>query len=121
MYVSHSPEPHTVSNGAYSTLRNQSESPLLRLAPGLRNRIYKYTLGDQQIRVVNNSRHAVVYRSATTKQPRRWTCPRTFLSITATSRQTQTQTRHLAFVLNEFGGYPKRLLHAIYRSVLQSY
>lgn len=44
----------------YSTVRNQQQSPLLRLPPELRNKIYALAVGGQELVVLSDS---VVYRS----------------------------------------------------------
>jgi hypothetical protein len=134
MYVSAQFLAMSHSLTTYRLLRNYQQSPLLRLPPELRNRIYELVLGGQEIRIVSSKPNGGTYPFAiksrpltsqdksineTTKDdddefemlwelkepiPPRWTTPKHFLALTAPSWQLHNETALLPFGLNEFGG-----------------
>jgi len=94
------------------TLRNQRESPLLRLPAELRNQIYVYVLGGHEIRTesrphgYNMSSHPPIQLSSHNKDD--WNRPHHFLALTATSRQLRSETTWLPFKLNTFRAHHNR-------------
>jgi len=88
-----------------STIRNQQDSPLLRLPGELRNRIYEYALGDFQIFFKDRSvgRGVEVYTTNEEADKRMIRAPH-FQGLTTTCRQVHAETKLLPFALNEFTG-----------------
>jgi len=94
------------------TLRNQRESPLLRLPAELRNQIYAYVLGDHEICTESlpwgypTPGHHHIQLSSHNNGI--WTRPHHFLALTATSRQLRSETEFLPFRLNCFQAHHSR-------------
>ena len=94
------------------TLRNQLKSTLLRLPAELRNQIYTYVLGGQEIRIVSFphgyelSSHPLIQLSSHDND--KWNQPHHFLALTATSRQLRSETEFLPFKLNTFQAHHNR-------------
>ena len=93
-----------------STTRNRQESPLLRLPPELRTRIYEIALGGRQIRVCDvkscaSTRHRCRTRAKKLTYDTYFHLRRRYLALLVTCRQVHEETKLFPFMLNEFVGY----------------
>ncbi|KAF1840622.1 uncharacterized protein K460DRAFT_259121, partial [Cucurbitaria berberidis CBS 394.84] len=82
------------------TLRNQRESPLLRLPGEIRNRIYDYAFSGHIVHVLGPSREYPMYR-ATDWQPTGYSLS-TLNNTTTLCRQIRSETVLLPLERNEF-------------------
>ncbi|KAF2035774.1 hypothetical protein EK21DRAFT_106618 [Setomelanomma holmii] len=101
-------------------IRNQKQSPLLRLAPKVHNAIYEHVLGGKEIGFCyavgrkNDHRdsHVCVIQRDSRKD---WHSARGLLDLLLVSRQIYTEAAMLPFLHNDFGGEALRLLNILPR------
>ncbi|KAH5134750.1 hypothetical protein HBH70_136750 [Parastagonospora nodorum] len=88
-------------------LKNQRDSPFLRLPAKLRNTIYNYVLGGLAIMAPHSSSWCRIQVLSIRPAPEElWQFPRHFLSIVQSCRQAYSESARLPFVLNTFDAYP---------------
>ncbi|KAH3968678.1 hypothetical protein HBI81_129310 [Parastagonospora nodorum] len=88
-------------------LKNQRDSPFLRLPAELRNTIYNYVLGGLAIMAPHSSSWCRIQVLSIRPAPEElWQFPRHFLSIVQSCRQAYSESARLPFVLNTFDAYP---------------
>lgn len=106
-------------------IRNQRESPLLKLPAELRNRIYGYVLGRDPMHIHLSIHQAIslvpeqeyLYDRATPAQIR---YSRQLLAITETCRQIHTEAQFMLFSLNEFYGSPRALQRGLFSTLTKT-
>ncbi|KAL6712117.1 hypothetical protein ACN47E_003160 [Coniothyrium glycines] len=100
-------EQHRTLTREQVSLRNQQNSPLLRLPAEIRHKIYAFALGGFEFRVSDNQKFGrktrLVHKAS---RSRVWASGRVVLALTETSRQIYAETKELPFLLNVFAGTP---------------
>ena len=87
-----------VADNAHSTLRNQQESPLLRLPAEIRNAIYHYALGGNNVPCHDLDMFKDPVGDWTPTRP-----VSNLTTITRACRQTHAESALLFFKINQFG------------------
>jgi hypothetical protein len=101
-----------------SIARNRQQSPLLRLPPEIRNRIYGLVLGGKQIQVCDAKNCASRHRCRSRKQKNRYDTyfhlRRRDLALLVSCHQIHEETKLLPFNHNEFEGHHWNIHLAVY-------
>lgn len=102
---------------SYSTVRNQQQSPLLRLPPELRNKIYVLAIESREIYVTSPGRRCTLVFSRRVPSPTGFSIPlysvlspRDFVALPQVCRQLHHETASLHFALNTWCGGDRDLL-----------
>jgi len=99
------------STDIHSSCENQSQSPLLRLPGELRNIIYRYFLGNVDIRMFyvkgHWPQHTLRYRRTGNSDPRWFKVTARVIALLSVCRQIHAETRCFVFILSEISGQSK--------------
>ena len=85
-----------------SSLRNQRESPLMRLPAELRDSVFKYLLGGQELRIMVYEDPLLASRPM--GDTGHFKDTKNFVTITQTCRQAHSDTKLMPFGLNKIVG-----------------